>query len=165
MFQLAPQRGRRYLDTHGRENCSKGMATCGAFKLPHTMPVRLRRRWPRKATYTALLSTQPTPVNQTHMPVSISIEPAAWTFEAAGDIPLLAAAQSAGIMLPSSCRNGTCRTCMCRMRHGQVRYAIEWPGLSADEKRDGYILPCIAYPASDIVLDAPAARRTHAPPE
>ena len=99
------------------------------------------------------------------MPVSISIEPGALAFEAAGDVPLLAAAQNAGIVLPSSCRNGTCRTCICRMRRGQVRYAIAWPGLSAEEKRDGYILPCIAYPLTDIVLDAPAARRAHAPPE
>ena len=99
------------------------------------------------------------------MAVSISIEPGAWTFETDGGTPLLAAAHSAGIVLPSSCRNGTCRTCMCRMRRGQVRYAIDWPGLSAEEKRDGYILPCIAYPVADIVLDAPAARSAHAPPE
>lgn len=96
--------------------------------------------------------------------VSVSILPGSWTFKAATDVPLLAAALHAGITLPNSCRNGTCRTCICRLRHGEVRYAIAWPGLSADEKRDGYILPCVAYPLGDIVLDAPAARCAQAPP-
>jgi hypothetical protein len=40
-----------------------------------------------------------------------------------------------------------------------VHYRIEWPGLSADEKREGYILPCVAYPDSDITLESRAARR------
>jgi len=46
------------------------------------------------------------------------------------------------------------------MAAGQVRYLIEWPGLSAEEKRDGYILPCVAYPQSDMTLENRAARRT-----
>jgi ferredoxin len=62
------------------------------------------------------------------------------------------------LRLPSSCRNGTCRTCMCRLLEGRIRYEIEWPGLSVDEKREGYILPCIAYPESDLVLEEVRAR-------
>jgi ferredoxin len=93
------------------------------------------------------------------LPVSVTILPAAWTFAAPDDMPLLLAAQQAGIVLPSSCRNGTCRTCLCHMRSGEVQYRIAWPGVSAEEKRDGYILPCIAYPLTDVVLHAPAARR------
>jgi len=27
-----------------------------------------------------------------------------------------------------------------------------WPGLSLEEKRDGYCLPCIAKPLADIVI-------------
>lgn len=76
-----------------------------------------------------------------------------------GAVPVLLSAEAAGISLPSSCRNGTCRTCLCRMRSGSVRYLVEWPGLSADEKRDGDILTCVAVPLSDLVLEAPAARR------
>ena len=37
---------------------------------------------------------------------------------------------------------------------GEVRYAIEWPGLSAEEKAEGCVLPCVAYPASDVRLQA-----------
>ncbi len=74
------------------------------------------------------------------------------TFEAPASLPLLQAAELAGQSLASSCRNGTCRTCMCQLVSGQVVYRIEWPGLSAEEKQAGSILPCVAYPASDVVL-------------
>ncbi|MDB5874397.1 MAG: ferredoxin [Ramlibacter sp.] len=79
-------------------------------------------------------------------------EPDGSTFEVTPDRPLLAAAEQAGVDLPSSCRNGTCRTCMCRLLEGQVRYLIEWPGVLPEEKADGWILPCIAYPLSNVVL-------------
>ena len=70
---------------------------------------------------------------------------------------ILEAAESGGLRLPSSCRNGTCRACMCRLIEGQVRYRIEWPGLSADEKAAGWILPCVAVPASRLIIDQPVA--------
>jgi hypothetical protein len=44
------------------------------------------------------------------------------------------------------------------MRSGSVQYTIEWPGLSFDEKREGYILPCVALATSDLVLESPAAK-------
>jgi len=72
---------------------------------------------------------------------------------------VLHALEVAGIELPSSCRNGTCRTCLCRLRAGKVAYTVEWPGLSADERRDGDILPCVALAREDLVLDVPLARR------
>jgi ferredoxin len=79
-------------------------------------------------------------------------------FDAGPEETVLQAAEQAGIALPSSCRNGTCRTCICLSRSGSVRYRIEWPGLSLDEKREGYILPCVAIPTSDLTLVAPAAK-------
>jgi len=81
-----------------------------------------------------------------------------WTFETSAAIPLLEAARLARIDLPSSCRNGTCRTCMCRLLSGRISYRIEWPGLSSDERKDGYILPCIAFAESDLVIEEPRAR-------
>ena len=84
---------------------------------------------------------------------SVSIESRDWRFEAPATVPLLEAARRSAFILPSSCRNGTCRTCMCRLKSGRVRYEIPWPGLSADEKKDGYILPCVAFAESDLVLD------------
>lgn len=77
-------------------------------------------------------------------------------FAAPADCTLLHAAESAGLSLASSCRNGSCRACMCQLAAGRVRYAIEWPGLLAEEKAQGWILPCAAYPESDLVVRVPA---------
>ena len=38
-----------------------------------------------------------------------------------------------------------------------MRYLIAWPGLSVDEKEEGWILPCVAHPTSDVVLQVPYA--------
>lgn len=65
---------------------------------------------------------------------------------------LLMSLEMGGSDWPSSCRNGTCRTCIGQLKSGQVRYAIEWPGLSAEEQAEGYVLPCVAFPCSDVVL-------------
>ena len=74
-------------------------------------------------------------------------------FEAPASLSLLEAALLDGVPLPSSCRNGTCRACISKLHAGSVRYRIEWPGLSLDEKEDGYILPCVACPTSDVVFE------------
>ena len=94
---------------------------------------------------------------------SIKLHPGGLHFAADGATSLLEAAEAAGIELPSSCRNGTCRTCMCRVRSGQAAHRIEWPGLSFDEKRDGYILPCVAVALGDLELEVPLARRAAGP--
>ena len=44
------------------------------------------------------------------------------------------------------------------MDSGQVTYRIDWPGLSAEEKTEGFILPCVAYPLSDVVLQTEPTR-------
>ena len=73
-------------------------------------------------------------------------------FDAWANQPLLASLEQGGIDWPSSCRNGTCRTCIAQLVHGKVRYEIEWPGLSAEEKLEGYVLPCVAFPCSNLAL-------------
>ncbi|MBW0169923.1 MAG: 2Fe-2S iron-sulfur cluster-binding protein [Hydrogenophaga sp.] len=72
--------------------------------------------------------------------------------EADSETSLFAALSRAGIAWPVSCRNGTCRTCIARLLQGRVRYDIAWPGLSAEEKEEGYCLPCIARPLADVVI-------------
>ena len=79
-------------------------------------------------------------------------EPDGRQFDAWSHQPLLMSMEQGGIDWPSSCRNGTCRTCFSKLESGQVRYEIEWPGLSAEEKEEGYVLPCVAYPGSDVAL-------------
>ena len=75
------------------------------------------------------------------------------SFAAHADRPVLLSAEAAGLPWASSCRNGTCRTCMQRMLSGEVRYRIDWPGVLAEERREGWVLPCVAHPAADIVLE------------
>ena len=69
------------------------------------------------------------------------------------DQTLLVSLEQGGIDWPSSCRNGTCRTCICQLHSGSVRYDIDWPGLSAQEHAEGCVLACVAYPQNDVVLE------------
>jgi ferredoxin len=87
----------------------------------------------------------------------VRVEPLGITFEAPPELTLLEAASFAGIHLPRLCRNGTCRTCICRVVSGEVRFTIEWPGLSREEKAEGYVLTCVAVAQTDLVLDVPDA--------
>ena len=95
------------------------------------------------------MTTQPTPPFFTGQ-----TQPDGQQFDAWPEHPLLMSIESGGMDWPSTCRNGTCRTCLGQLESGQVRYQIEWPGLSAEEKAEGYVLPCVAYPCSDVVLRA-----------
>jgi ferredoxin len=93
---------------------------------------------------------------------AVTLLPSGWRFEVPAGSTILQAAEAAGLEMPNSCRNGTCRTCLCRMEQGRVDYLVEWPGLSFDEKRAGDILPCVAVPQEDLVLRVPLARRAGA---
>jgi ferredoxin len=90
-------------------------------------------------------------------PCSVRVEPLGRTFEAPDSLSLVEAAGFANLHLPRSCRNGTCRACLCRLIEGRVRYRIDWPGLSAEEKAEGLILPCVAVAESDLVIEVPDA--------
>lgn len=74
-------------------------------------------------------------------------------FDAPPGETLLAAARAQGVALPSACRNGTCRECRCRVVERLVHHTIPWPGLSAEEKQEGWILPCVAVADSDLVIE------------
>ncbi len=81
--------------------------------------------------------------------------PGGLMFAAPVHLTLLQSAELAntpGLQMASSCRNGTCRTCICQLAQGDVNYRIDWPGLSLDEKANRFILPCVAYPVSDVVI-------------
>lgn len=91
-------------------------------------------------------------------PFTARVLPADLQYDVEGDLTLLEAAEMSRVQLPSSCRNGTCRTCICQLITGEVTYTVEWPGLSAEEKAEGLILPCVARPLSDVVLEQAAAK-------
>jgi ferredoxin len=81
------------------------------------------------------------------------LRPSGRRFAAPARLPLLQAAAEAGIAMESSCRNGTCRTCLRPLLAGRVHYRIPWPGLLPEERQSGaWVLPCVAFPQSDVVL-------------
>ena len=82
----------------------------------------------------------------------VTLLPQGQRFEARADESLLKAGLRAMAPMRSSCRNGTCRTCICRLVIGRIAYEIEWPGLTREEKAEGLVLPCVARPLSDVVL-------------
>ena len=87
----------------------------------------------------------------------VHVHPAGLQFHVEGGATLLQAADKAGVQWPRSCRNGTCRACMCRLLSGTVVHTIDWPGLLPEEKTAGYVLPCVARPTSDIVVELSCA--------
>ncbi|MEE9383946.1 MAG: 2Fe-2S iron-sulfur cluster binding domain-containing protein [Nannocystaceae bacterium] len=56
-----------------------------------------------------------------------------------------------GYAIPSSCRAGTCRTCLARATLGEVPAAAH-VGLRPAEIEAGYFLPCVCRPRGDITL-------------
>lgn len=97
------------------------------------------------------------PATVTHAPFVLRVEPQGWACPVPPGVTLWRAARRAGIRLPSSCLNGTCRTCLCHMSSGAVDYVVDWPGVSADERAEGWVLPCVARALSDVVLTVPGA--------
>jgi ferredoxin len=86
---------------------------------------------------------------------TLQVQPLGVTLTLAHGQSLLEAALGAGLVLRSACRNGTCRECMARVLEGRVHHRIDWPGLSADERSEGWVLPCVAVADSDVVLLQP----------
>jgi ferredoxin len=82
----------------------------------------------------------------------VTLLPHGQRFDARADESLLKAGLRAMAPLRSSCRVGTCRTCLCRLESGAIAYEIEWPGLTREEKAEGLVLPCVARAVSDVVL-------------
>jgi ferredoxin len=85
------------------------------------------------------------------------IAPDGGSFDAWKSQSLLDSLEQGGLQWPSSCRSGTCRTCIGQLVSGQVHYEMEWPGLTAEEKAEGCVLPCVARPLGDVVLQDPFA--------
>ncbi|MCB1622982.1 MAG: 2Fe-2S iron-sulfur cluster binding domain-containing protein [Pseudomonadales bacterium] len=72
---------------------------------------------------------------------------------------VLAAALSAGINLPHSCKSGHCASCRARLIAGQIEYPRGLPiGLTPAEAAAGAILLCQARALTDLVIEARRVR-------
>jgi ferredoxin len=72
-------------------------------------------------------------------------------FSCSADQTVLAAAEAAGIPLPSSCCSGVCTTCAALVKDGQV-HQPDAMGVKAELQAEGYALLCVAYPRTDLNL-------------
>jgi ferredoxin len=75
------------------------------------------------------------------------------TFSCSPEQTVLAAAEAAGVELPSSCCSGVCTTCAARIHEGSV-HQPDAMGVKAELQEQGYALLCVAFPRSDLKLTA-----------
>lgn len=85
----------------------------------------------------------------------VTISSSGASFEVRLGESVLNAALRQGVMLPYSCKNGTCGSCKGRIETGEVHYPFHPPlALSRPEIAAGYTLLCQAEPLEDLVITA-----------
>ncbi len=65
---------------------------------------------------------------------------------------LLELAEENGIEIDTECEAGVCGTCKVRLLSGDVEMEVD-DGLEDEDREQNMILPCVAVPKSDIVLE------------
>lgn len=90
-------------------------------------------------------------VNQEKTKTKVSIHFTRWnkTFQGNTKESLLEQGENSGIILPYSCRAGSCGSCKAKLISGEVQQHST-NGLSSDEQQQGYILLCSCNALTDI---------------
>ena len=83
--------------------------------------------------------------------VTLESEEGQVTFDCPEDSYLLGHAEEEGIEMTSFCRYGNCAACIGKVLSGSVDQS-EQMFLSEEELEQGYIVTCVGYPASDVII-------------
>jgi ferredoxin-NADP reductase len=100
----------------------------------------------------AAASSAVTPSPQGSKHYEITFAATGRSVTANGSHSLLEMAEAEGIGIPSSCRSGVCQACRTRVAEGDVD--CQSSVLDPDDRAEGFILPCVSWPQSDVVLEA-----------
>jgi ferredoxin len=81
--------------------------------------------------------------------VTLELDGQRHSFTCRDDQTVLAAAEDAGVELPSSCCSGVCTTCAALLRSGTV-HQPDAMGVKEELRQQGYALLCVSFPRSDL---------------
>jgi ferredoxin-NADP reductase len=90
---------------------------------------------------------------ETTGPLEIRLSRSGLTYRTSSGEMLLESAEQNGVLIPSGCRQGKCGTCATRLLSGKVQMQNE-EAMTEQMRRQGFILPCVSRPLSDVTLDA-----------
>ncbi|MFM9455841.1 FAD-binding oxidoreductase [Streptomyces europaeiscabiei] len=133
---------------------------CGPQALyPYALQQLLHLGHPRRRVRFEANGAPADPTRQAHWPADatpdgeVTVTAAGRTFRTRRDRPLLDALEDEGIRPEAACRSGECSLCRIRVLKGTVHTADE-AKLRMSDARLGYTHSCVAYPITDVELDA-----------